>query len=138
MEDILHGCFVMTDVLSTDTVARAGARLLRTFGSFNPAAKSTLQKFVDEFTERLTAATSDGDLRDGLDPESTSASIVAGILGAELLSSALADGADLRSRFARNWELLLPAIITDASLGYYREFLARQAARQQPTSPPAP
>jgi AcrR family transcriptional regulator len=138
MEDILHGCFVMTDVLGTDTVARAGARLLRTFGSFNPAAKSTLQKFVDELTERLKAASSDGDLREGLDPESTSASIVSGMLGAELLSSALADGADLRARFARNWELLLPAIITDASQGYYREFLARQAARQQPPSPPSP
>ena len=55
--------------------------------------------------------------------------------GAELLSSALADGADLRSRFARHWELLLPAIITDKSLGYYREFLARQSARQQPPAP---
>jgi len=134
MENILHGSFVMTDVLSNDRVARAGARLLRTFGSFNPAAKSTLKLFVDELTERLRAATGEGDLRAGLDPESTSASIVAGMLGAELLSSALSDGTDLRTRFVRNWELLLPALITDESLGYYREFLARQAARQ----PPAP
>jgi len=135
MEDVIHGCFVMTDVLATNTVARAGARLLRTFGSFNPAAKKTLQMFVDELTDRLKAATADGDLRDGLDPESTAATVVAGMLGAELLSSALADGADVRARFARNWEFLLPAVITEDSLGYYREFLARQAARQ---SPPAP
>lgn len=133
VENILHGSFVMTDVLSNDRVARAGARLLRTFGSFNPAAKSTLKLFVDELTERLRAATAEGDLRAGLDPESTSASIVAGMLGAELLSSALADGTDLRTRFVRNWELLLPAIITDESLGYYQEFLARQAARQAQT-----
>jgi AcrR family transcriptional regulator len=130
MENILHGSFVMTDVLSNDRVARAGARLLRTFGSFNPAAKSTLKLFVDELTARLRAATGEGDLREGLDPESTGASIVAGMLGGELLSSALSDGTDLRTRFVRNWELLLPAIITDESLGYYREFLARQAARQ--------
>jgi AcrR family transcriptional regulator len=134
MENILHGSFVMTDVLSNDRVARAGARLLRTFGSFNPAAKSTLRSFVDELTERLRAATAEGDLRADLDPESTSNSIVAGMLGGELLSSALADGTDLRNRFVRNWELLLPAIITDESLGYYREFLARQAARQPPTT----
>ena len=133
MENILHGSFVMTDVLSNDRVARAGARLLRTFGSFNPAAKSTLKSFVDELTERLRAATVEGDLRADLDPESTSNSIVAGMLGGELLSSALADGTDLRTRFVRNWELLLPAIITDESLGYYREFLARQAARQPQT-----
>ncbi len=90
---------------------------------------------VDELVEHLVKATTEGDVREGLDPESTSASIVAGMLGAELLSSALTDGADIRTRFARNWELLLPAIVTDASLGYYREFLARQAARQHPTSP---
>jgi hypothetical protein len=89
---------------------------------------------VDELTERLRAATAEGDLRADLDPESTSNSIVAGMLGGELLSSALADGTDLRTRFVRNWELLLPAIITDESLGYYREFLARQAARQAPTT----
>ncbi|GAB7071159.1 TetR/AcrR family transcriptional regulator [Mycobacterium hodleri] len=135
MENIIHGSFVVTDVLSSDNVARAGARLLRTFGGFNPAAKSTLRVLVDELVEHLVKATTEGDVREGLDPESTSASIVAGMLGAELLSSALTDGADIRTRFARNWELLLPAIVTDASLGYYREFLARQAARQHPTSP---
>jgi hypothetical protein len=27
------------------------------------------------------------------------------------------------------WELLFPALVTDTSLGYYREFLAREALR---------
>jgi len=27
------------------------------------------------------------------------------------------------------WELLFPAIVTEASLDYYREFLAREALR---------
>lgn len=136
MENIIHGSFVVTDALGTDRVARAGARLLRTFGSFNPAAKSTLHILADELTDRIKAATGEGDLRATLDAETTGASIVAGMLGAELLSSALADGADLRARFARIWELLLPGIITDESLSYYREFLARQALRPQPQSQP--
>ena len=134
MENVIHGSFVVTDVLTVDRVSRAGARLLRTFGSFNPAAKSTLQILVDELTEHIAKAIAEGDLRAGLDAGSTAAGIVAGMAGAELLSSALADGADLRSRFAKNWELLLPALVTDESLGYYREFLARQAVRP-PTTP---
>lgn len=134
MENIIHGSFVVTDVLSGDRVARAGARLLRTFGSFNPAAKSTLQILVDELVGHIAKATAEGDLRAGLDPGSTADGIVAGMLGAELLSSALAEGADLRSRFAKNWELILPALVTDESLGYYREFLTRQAVRP-PTTP---
>jgi AcrR family transcriptional regulator len=137
MENIVHGSFVVTDVLGNDRVARAGARLLRTFGSFNPAAKGTIEVLVGELVDRIKTATSEGDLRPTLDAETTGATIVAGMFGAELLSSALAEGADLRARFARTWELLLPALITDESLNYYREFLARQALRQNPP-PPAP
>ncbi len=132
MENIIHGSFVVTDVLSSDRVARAGSRLLRTFGGFNPAAKKALQIMVDEMAERVKTATAEGDLRPTLDAQTTGASLVAGMLGAELLSSALAVGADLRARCARTWELYLPAIITEESLNYYREFLARQALRQVP------
>jgi AcrR family transcriptional regulator len=129
MENVIHGSFVVTDVLAADRVARAGARLLRTFGGFNPAAKSTVQILVDELVERLKTAASEGDVRATLDAETTGSTIVAAMLGDELLSSTLADGADLRARFARTWELVLPAVIADESLNYYREFLARQAVR---------
>ena len=133
MENILHGSFVVTDVLASDRVARAGTRLLRTFGGFNPAAKRTVEILVNELVERIKTATAEGDLRPTLDAETAGASVLAGMLGSELLSSTLAEGTDLRARFARTWELLLPAIIADESLNYYREFLARQATR--PTSP---
>lgn len=129
MENLLHGSFVVTDVLGNDRVAQAGARLLRTFGGFNPAAKSTFQVLLDELVHSLVRAAAEGDVRPQLDVESTGATIVASMFGAELLSSALADGTDLRTRVTRMWELSLPAIITEESLGYYREFLARQSLR---------
>jgi AcrR family transcriptional regulator len=129
MENVIHGTFVITEVIGTDNVVRAGSRLLRTFGAFNPAAKKVFQMLVDELGEHVTRAIAEGDLRADLKPESTSGAIVAAMLGDELLSSALSDGEDLRARFTRSWELLLPAIIADESLGYYREFLSRQSAR---------
>ncbi|MGH3641363.1 MAG: ScbR family autoregulator-binding transcription factor [Mycobacterium sp.] len=129
MENVIHGSFVVTDVLGTDKVARAGARLLRTFGGFNPAAKSTLQILVTDLVGRIKIAAAEGDVRAELDVEATGATIVAAMAGSELLASALADGTDLRARFTRMWELMLPAIIADESLGYYREFLARQSLR---------
>jgi hypothetical protein len=78
---------------------------------------------------RIKIAAAEGDVRAELDVEATGATIVAAMAGSELLASALADGADLRARFTRMWELMLPAIIADESLGYYREFLARQSVR---------
>jgi AcrR family transcriptional regulator len=129
LENVIHGSFVITDVLATDTVAQAAARLLRTFGAFNPAAKNTFHILLNELVATIKVAASEGDVRPDVDVEATGATIVSGMFGAELLSSAMADGADLRLRFTRLWELSLPAIVTDESLGYYREFLARQSPR---------
>jgi hypothetical protein len=52
------------------------------------------------------------------------------MFGAQLLSKAM-PGGDHIERLRRMWELLLlPAIVTDASLPYFREFLAREALRR--------
>jgi len=129
MENIVHGLFMVTDVLSGDRVAQAASRLLRTFGGFNATAKQTYVALLDEMTQMTTSAVAEGDLRPGLDAVESSNVIVGAMLGAELFSSALADGKDLRARFTRVWEIMLPAIVSDESLGYYREFLARQSMR---------
>ena len=70
----------------------------------------------------------EGDLREGLDPETVAESIVDAMFGAQLLSKAM-PGGDHIERLRRMWELLLPAIVPDASLPYFREFLAREALR---------
>ncbi|MDT5325082.1 MAG: hypothetical protein QOF25_2234, partial [Mycobacterium sp.] len=69
------------------------------------------------------------------DAEAVVATVLASMLGAELVSSALSDGRDLRRRFALNLEILLPAIVAEESLRYYREFLARQSMRISPSKP---
>ena len=137
MENIVHGLFVVTDVLGTDRVAQAAGRLLRTFGGFNPAAKQTYATLLDEMTRLTTSAITEGDLRDDVDPEEASNAIIGALLGAELLSSALADSKDLRVRFGKVWAVMLPALISQDSLAYYREFLARQSLRA-PRAPESP
>src|SRR5277367_213620 len=49
--------------------------------------------------------------------------------GARMIGQATNDGQDLVRRLTQMWELLFPAIVTETSLGYYREFLAREALR---------
>ena len=55
--------------------------------------------------------------------------ILNAMLGAQLLSTT-ADGNDHIKRLTRSLELLLPAIVVDTSLAYFREFLAREYLRQ--------
>ena len=78
-------------------------------------------------------AIAEGDLRDGLNPDAVGELIVGAVLGAEFISNAASSGADLIERIARTWALLLPAIASDESLPYFREFLARESLRHSPT-----
>jgi AcrR family transcriptional regulator len=135
MENIVHGLFVVADAINADSVAQAACRLLRTFGGFNPAAKATYGILQDELAGRVASAVEEGDLRSDLDAETIVVTILSAMLGAELISSALADGRDLRRRFAQNWDILLHALVPEESLGYYREFLARQSMRNSSSNP---
>jgi hypothetical protein len=63
-----------------------------------------------------------------------SESILNAMLGAQLLAKT-AHGNDHIKRLTRSLELLLPAIVADTSLAYFREFLARESLRRSPGQP---
>jgi AcrR family transcriptional regulator len=132
LESIIHGVFVVADLMSTDQIARSGMQLLRAFGEFNDVAARTYGGWVTEMTERTQQAIDEGDLRDDLDPRAVGETIVSSMLGAELLARAATAGADILERIARTWKVLLPAIVSLDSLPYFEEFLARESLRNAP------
>ncbi|MCV7286623.1 TetR/AcrR family transcriptional regulator [Mycolicibacterium wolinskyi] len=135
LENIIHGMFVVCDFSRTDKVAEIGIQLLRTFTGINEVAKRIYTSWLDELTEQMGKAAAEGDLRTDLDVQAVADVILGSVLGAEALSRAGVTDLDLRQRVARTWELLLPSIVSEESLGYFREFLARESLRR---SPPAP
>jgi AcrR family transcriptional regulator len=135
LESMIHGVFVVADMLSSDKVARSGTQLLRAFGEFNDAAARTYEGWLAEMTARAGQAIDEGDLLADLDARAVGETIVATMLGAELLSNATSAGADVLERVARTWSVLLPAIVSDESLPYFREFVAREAMRHASPSP---
>jgi AcrR family transcriptional regulator len=132
LERIIHGLFIVADLVGTDMVARSGTQLLRAFGEFNNAAARIYTAWLDEMTQRVSEAIDEGDLRQDLDPRAVGETIVGAMLGAELLSNATSSGTDVLERLARMWQVLLPAIVTDDSLSYFREYLARESMRHAP------
>ncbi|MBU9764257.1 TetR/AcrR family transcriptional regulator [Mycobacterium sp. TNTM28] len=129
LENTIHGLFVVADFTRSDQVAQIGMQLLRTFSGINAAAGRVYTSWLDELTAQLIQAADEGDLEDHLDAAGVAEVILGSMLGAEALSRATAKGTDLRERVARSWELLLPAIVRDESLGYFREFLDRESLR---------
>ena len=132
LERIIHGLFVVADLLSSDMVARSGTQLLRAFGEFNDVASRTYTAWLDEMVARVREAVDEGDLRPDLDAHAVGETILGAMLGAELLSSAISSGTDVLTRLARMWQVLLPAIVTEESLGYFREYVARESMRHSP------
>lgn len=135
LESIIHGVFVVADLLSTDEVARSGTQLLRAFGEFNDAAARVYGGWLEEMIDRARQALEEGDLRADIDPQAVGETIVAAMVGAELLSNAISAGEGVLARVTRTWEVLLPAIVSDDSLPYFREFLARESLRHSATPP---
>ncbi|MGA5466966.1 TetR family transcriptional regulator [Mycobacterium sp. NPDC050041] len=132
LENIIHGLFMVVDRVSTDPLTRTAAQLLRVFGGFSEVSRQVYAGWLAEMVGEVRRASTEGDLREGLDPGAVAETIVCAMLGAELLSGV---DDDLRNRLTRMWQVLLPAVVADESLDYFREFLAREALRAP--SPPA-
>ena len=132
LEGIIHGVFVVADLMATDRIARSGTQLLRAFGEFNEVAARTYSGWTTEMTEQTREAIDEGDVRGDVDPQAIGETIVGSMLGAELLASATTAGADVLERVTRAFKVLLPAIVNQESLPYFTEFLARESMRRSP------
>jgi AcrR family transcriptional regulator len=129
LENILHGTFITADLFATNRVVRTAEQLTLAFAKFNDNAGPAYTAWIEAMTVEARRAIAEGDIRDELDPQMVSESIIGATFGARLMGQKTGDGTDLVRRLTQMWELLFPAIVTETSLGYYREFLAREAMR---------
>jgi AcrR family transcriptional regulator len=129
LENILHGTFVTADLFATNKVVRTAEQLTLAFGEFNATAGAAYSAWIEAMTVEARRAIAEGDIREELHPRMVSESIIAATFGARVMGQHLGGGDDLVRRLTQMWELLFPAIVTETSLRYYREFLAREALR---------
>jgi AcrR family transcriptional regulator len=128
LENMVHGTFVTADLFASDKVARTAEQLSLALGRFNDTAGTVYSKRLESMTAGVRRAIAEGDVKEGLDPVAVSESIIGATFGTRILSQTTSGG-DIIDRLTRMWELLFPAIVTDASQAYYREFLGREALR---------
>lgn len=141
LENMIHGTFTIVDVLSSDKTARAAEQLTVGLSGFNEAASRFCANLVELMAAQAGRASAEGDLREDLDAVVISESIVGAMFGTRLLRNAMAtkgvvghgEAGGVADRVAalpsQFWELILAGIVTEASLPYFREFLAREALR---------
>jgi AcrR family transcriptional regulator len=141
LENMIHGTFTIANVLGSDKTARAAEQLTAALSGFNEAATRFCANLIELMAAQARRASAEGDLRRDLDAVSISEAIVGAMFGTRLLCTAIAakgveghgevggvaDG--LAAPPTQFWELILAGIVTEASLPYFREFLAREALR---------
>jgi AcrR family transcriptional regulator len=128
MENLIHGVFVVSDLVVWNKAARTSEQLIRGLSAFNGVAAHAWNCRLDALTTQTRFASEQGDLRDDVDPYAVSESTLAAMLAAQLLPKTADGGAHIKLP-TRSLGVLLPAIVADASLVYFREFLAREALR---------
>jgi AcrR family transcriptional regulator len=129
LENILHSTFITADLFASNDVVRTAEQLTLAFGKSNDNASSAYTVWIDAMTVEATRAIAEGDIRPEHDPRRVSESIISATFGARVMGRTAAGHDDLVRRLTQMWELLFPAIVTETSLGYYREFLSREALR---------
>jgi AcrR family transcriptional regulator len=134
LENMIHGTFVSADLFLSDPLARAAQQLLLELCEFNESASRVYGTWLATMAVQAGRAIEEGDLRPGLDPDTLSGSLIAALVGAQVLCKATS-GRGLVERLSRLWELLLPAIATESALPYFREFLARESLRHAQPPP---
>lgn len=135
LENMIHGVFVVTDLVVTNKTARTAEQLTRGLAGFNSTASHVWSNRLAVMTTQATRAVAEGDLPEGLDPYAVSESILNAMLGTELISDT-ADDNDHIKRLTRALEILLPAIVAETALAYFREFLARESLRRPRVTAP--
>lgn len=142
LENMIHGTFAIAAILSSDKTARAAEQLVGALSGFNDASARCCQTWVDAMAEQAREAIDEGDLRDDVDPVLLSESIVGAMFGTRLISIAMSRSRigeglleELNGRLGQLWILLLPGIVAEASLPYFKQFLSREAMRHRPSAP---
>lgn len=130
LEGMIHGMFAVTEVLASDKEARVAGHLVFALAESNDSAADISTRWLAEVVAQARRAIAEGDLRADLDPNTVSESIVGIMFGTWLLAHAV--GGDAAGRLTRMWQVLLPALVVEEALPYFREFLTREALRHRP------
>jgi AcrR family transcriptional regulator len=125
--------YVVADLTVNDAMVGAMLKLNHQIGDYRGSHGDNVVKvWGDTYQLFVERAIGQGDLRSDLDPE------VVGLLLQEMISGVhiVAVGTDtidaMAARMERLWHYLLPALVPDEKLSYFREFAARRLRRYEP------
>jgi AcrR family transcriptional regulator len=125
LDGIIQATFASSAFMQTDKTAKVGNQLVQALTQISGAGSRTYGDWTAEFVAVIEKAIQTCDLRADLDAADIAETVWAGMLGCQLLSSAIGD--DPFARLARTWRVLLTPIVAEDSRAHFHDLLDRQA-----------
>ncbi|TQC46641.1 TetR/AcrR family transcriptional regulator [Rhodococcus sp. WS4] len=116
--------FVTVDAALNDAVMGATFRLITEIGDHRASESGTFATWISTYQLLARRAVDEGDLREDADPDAVGRLLVELFAGARLLATD--NPADLPTRTAMAWDLLLPVLVTTRKVDYFRQFVTRR------------
>jgi AcrR family transcriptional regulator len=114
---VIRSTFQSAAILASDDNARVGHELLQALKQISSAASQTYSRWTDDFVDIIARAIGPWATDRGIDATDAAEAIWMGILGCQLLSSALAD--NQFARLNRSWKVLLHMLAPPGEVATY-------------------
>jgi transcription-repair coupling factor (superfamily II helicase) len=122
--------YLVAEMALRDRMVAAMLALNHQIGDYQgTGTENMLALFVDEHVQLAKRAVEEGDLRQDVEPESVALLLQEVTAGVHVIALGMGDLEQMPARMERAWYHLLPSLVPDAKLGYFREFAARRARR---------
>lgn len=121
--------YVTVDLAITDPMVAAMFRLEHQIGDYRGTGGNVMEGWSEYHVGLARRAIEEGDLREELDPTVTGLLFLEVIVGAHMVAVATDSTTELSSRMERLWHYLLPSLVPERKLDYFREFAARRVLR---------
>ena len=135
LESLIQCGFAAGELTVSDKTVRTGVHLLFTFARFNDAVAGYYRTWLARAVEQVRKAQVEGDVRAELDPAVVADLVVDALVGADVISTSVSGGSDLVTRGIGTWQILLPAVVPEGNLAYFREFVSRVSSRHLAGTP---
>ena len=109
-------------------MVRATFRLLVEIGDYRGSGPATLDVWLDIYRELASRAADEGDLRSDADSADIARCLLEVASGVRLMAAATGTVRELSDSMKASWNLILPIVVPESKVEYFRQFAARRLA----------
>lgn len=128
LESLIGISSVIVDIGAHDAMVRATFRLLVEIGDYRGSGPATLDVWLDIYRELASRAADEGDLRSDSDSADIARFLLEVASGVRLMAAATGTVRELSDSMKASWNLILPIVVPESKVEYFRQFAARRLA----------